>query len=392
MENVNFHIPVDLMFGCGQLNNLHTKNIPGKKALVVISRGKSTRANGYLARTEEQLHLAGLETAVFDGISANPLREEVMAGSAVARKENCDIIVALGGGSVMDSGKLIAIMATNPGDLWDYYCGGTGGNKEVENKPLPVICITTTAGTGSEMDNCGIVTNTETLEKIGIGNTDDNFPIISIVDPELMTSVPPAFTAFQGLDALFHATECYISTHANPMSEMFALTAIENIGKYLAKAVKDGNDIEAREHVSFASNLSGFVMVMGGPCIGKHALECAMSAYHPQLSHGAGLVLIAEEYYKFYIEKHVCDDRFIKMAKALGKQDSTNPYDFIDMLLDLEEKCGVAGIKMSDYGFNPEEFLPMTRNAKETMAGLFMGDRYQLSDDDCVEIFKRSFR
>lgn len=314
-----------------------------------------------------------------------------MAGAAFAREHACDFIVALGGGSVMDASKAIATMATNDGDLWDYIGGGTGKAMPISNKPLPIIAITTTAGTGSEVDQWGVITNDETNEKIGFGGIDELFPVLSIVDAELMKSVPPKFTAFQGFDALFHSVECYISNCANLMGDMYALTAIENIAKYLARAVKDGNDLEAREHVAFANTLSGVVMTISA-CTSEHSMEHAMSAYHQDLPHGAGLIMISKAYFTHFINEHVCDDRFIKMAQAMGMTDAKDPMDFITMLTKLQEACGVAELKMSDYGITADEFEKMARNARETMGGLFMCDRKELTQEACVAIYEASFK
>ncbi|WP_255948084.1 iron-containing alcohol dehydrogenase [Brucepastera parasyntrophica] len=123
------YVPTRIIFGPGQLNNLGKQKMPGRKALIVISGGKSARSGGFLTQTMEQLHSCGIEAAVFDKVRANPLRSTVMDGSAFARRENCDFIVALGGGSVMDASKAIAAMATNEGDIWDYIGGGTGEEK-----------------------------------------------------------------------------------------------------------------------------------------------------------------------------------------------------------------------------------------------------------------------
>ena len=135
--NFNMWIPTRILFGADELKNLHRQQMPGKKALLAISNGKSTRANGYLAATEEQLRLAGIESVVFDRIEANPLKSTVMAGAAAAREHGCDMIVALGGGSVMDAAKAIALMASNDGDLWDYVFGGTGKEQQAGHAPLP---------------------------------------------------------------------------------------------------------------------------------------------------------------------------------------------------------------------------------------------------------------
>lgn len=386
----NMYVPTRTLFGAGQLSNLHTQKMPGKKAMIVISKGKSTKTNGYLARTEEQLRLAGAESIVFDKIEANPLKSTVMEGAAFAKENSCDFIVALGGGSCMDSAKSIAIMAVNDGDLWDYVFGGTGKGKAMEHKPLPVIAITTTAGTGSETDAGAVITNEETHEKIGFGS-DDMYPVLAIVDPELMKSVPPEFTAYQGFDALFHSVEGYISKWVNLMSDMYAITAIENISRNLARAVKNGNDMEAREKVAFGNTLSGTVMCVGA-CTSEHSLEHAMSAFHHELPHGAGLVMISKAYFTHFIKKHICDDRFIKMAKVMGMEDAEEPMDFIKALVKLQEDCGVANLKMSDYGIRPEEFEGMAENAKNTMGGLFMCDRIELSVEDCVKIYQESYK
>lgn len=389
-----FYQPTRVLFGAGRLNelgkNLKKLNL-GKKAAIVISQGKSTRETGSLARCEAQLANAGVETVVFDRIQSNPLASTIMEGAAFVRENRCDFLVALGGGSVMDAAKIIAIMATNPGDVWDYAYGGHGGCKAYTETPLPVVAITTTAGTGSEVDSWGVVNNEKYDEKIGLGGADASHPVLAIVDPELMTSVPPKFTAYQGFDALFHSTEGYTVRSANPISDMFALTAIENIGQYLARAVRDGNDLEAREHVAFANTLSGHVMELSS-CSSEHSLEHAMSAMHPNLPHGAGLIMISLEYYTWFAERHACDERFIRMAKALGKADAAEAMDFVRALADLQKACGVDGLKMSDYGFTPEEFPEMAAKAKDTMGGLYAADRVELSVEETVGIYQRSFR
>jgi alcohol dehydrogenase len=387
----NMYVPTRFIFGCGRLSELHEQKLPGKKAMVVISNGKSTKENGSLDRTIEELTIAGVESVVFDQVQANPLKSTVMAGAKTARDNGCDFIVALGGGSVMDASKAIAAMAANDGDIWDYISGGTGKGRTIANAPLPIICITTTAGTGSEADQWGVITNDETNEKIGFGGDDRLFPVISIIDPELMKTVPPKFTAYQGFDAFFHSTESYISKFASMMSDMYALTAIENSAKYLARAVNDGSDKEAREHMAFANTLSGVVMTVS-VTTAEHSIEHAMSAYHQELPHGAGLIMISKAFYEFFIEKHACDERFIAMAKVMGIKEADKPEDFITALLDLQKACGVAELKMSDYGITPNEFDKIAANARETMGGLFAANPCEMTHDDVVEVLRKSYR
>lgn len=385
------YVPTRILFGEGQLSSLHEQKLPGTKAMIVISNGKSTKENGALDKTQQELKMAGVETVLFDKIMANPLKSTVMEGAAFARENGCDFIIALGGGSVMDASKAIAAMATNGGDLWDYIGGGTGKGLTLTKEPLPLVAITTTAGTGSEVDQWGVVSNEETNEKIGFGGYDSLFPQIAVVDPGLMKSVPAKFTAYQGFDALFHSVECYISVAANLMSDMYALTAIENIGAYLARAVKDGSDMEAREHVAFANTLSGVVMTLSG-CTSEHSMEHAMSAYHHELPHGAGLIMISKEYFTHFVKNHACDERFVRMAHALGMKETKEPMDFITALVKLQEECGVADLKMSDYGIMPEEFMTLAKNARATMGGLFFCDRVPMSDEECAAIFEKAYR
>ena len=386
----DMYVPTRLMFGAGVLNQLNEQPMPGKRALIVISNGKSTRANGYLARTEEQLRKAGVETTIFDGVAPNPTVSNVNAGAEAVRKNGCDFLVALGGGSVMDCTKAIAVMATNEGELWDYVSVGSGKGKPIAVKPLPIIAITTTAGTGSETDNSGVITKEDTHEKAFVGDA-TLFPILSLVDPELMASVPPTFTAYQGFDALFHSTEGYIAKGANLMSDMYALEAIRNIAEYLPRAVKDGQDLEARTRVAFGNSLSGAVMCLT-LITSEHALEHALSAYHPALPHGAGLIMISKAYYKYFIEHHGCDERFVRMTQAMGMPEATKPEDFLTALTRLQEACGVADLKMSDYGITPAEFGTLTRNAREVMGIMFSSDRVQMTDEDIVNVYAESYK
>lgn len=385
-----FYVPTRTMFGAGTLNELHNQAMPGKKALLVISSGKSAKESGALERTISELTQAGADHVLFSGVNSNPTKSAVMMGAKTAKESGCDFIVALGGGSVMDAAKAIAVMAVHDGDYWDYIGSGTGKGKPLVNQPLPIVAVSTTAGTGSETDTACVITNESTHEKIGFGNP-ALFPVLAVVDPELMRTVPPAFTAYQGFDALFHSTECYISAKTNRMGDMYALTAIENVGRYLPRAVRDGNDLEAREGMAFANTLSGAVMTISG-CTAEHSLEHAMSAYHEDLPHGAGLLMIAKAYYTHFIQAGVCDDRFIRMAQALGTRDTSQPMDFIEALQYLMNTCGVADLKMSDYGITPSEFEMMARNAKDTMGRLFLNDRQPLTEADCIQIYNKSFQ
>lgn len=386
----DYYIPTRVLFGAGQLRHLHEQKLPGRKALIVMSAGGSVRANGALARVEAELKAAGVASAVFDQIRPNPTKTNIMDGAARARAEKADFIVGLGGGSSIDAAKAIALMAANPGDYWDYIASGSGRGLPIPHKPLPIVAITTTAGTGTEADPWTVVTKEDTHEKIGFG-TADTFPALAVVDPELMLSVPPHLTAFQGFDALFHSTEGYFAKTATPISDLYALKAIELIGRHLPAAVANGRDLAAREGVALANTLAGMVESTSS-CTSEHSLEHALSGFHPSLPHGAGLIMISLAYYRHFAASGACDERMVAMARALGRSDATRAEDFVAALAALQKRCGVDALKMSDYGVTRENFPAYVRNARETMGALFACDPAPLDDAACIAMLGQSWR
>ena len=383
--NFNFYMPSKLIFGRGSLNNLHKQKFPGKKALIVTEA--IIKELGYLKMLEEQLNKANISYVLFDKIIPNPIKEHVMEASNIVKKEKCDFLIGIGGGSSIDSAKSIAIMSTNEGDYWDYVSRGTGKKKAVLNEPLPIIAIATTAGTGTEVNPWLVITNGK--EKVGFGHY-KTFPYLSIVDPELMKTIPPKLTAYQGFDALFHSAEGYIGKPANEMSDLLALKSMELIGKSLAKAVENGNDNEARENVAMASTLSGIVQSISD-CTAEHSIEHSLSAYYPKLAHGAGLIAISKSYYTLLAESHDCDEKMINMAKALGKKDASKPMDFVDALVELQKACKVDDIKLSDYGVKREDLPEIAQNSKFT-SGLYENDPHNFSDEDILLVLEKSYK
>ena len=388
--NFDYYMPTRLLFGAGTLKELHKQNLPGKKALIVMTGGKSLRKNGCLKMLEDELALAGVQSLIYDKITPNPAKTQVMEGARIAKENGCDFIVGFGGGSSIDAGKAIAVMAANPGDYWDYISGGSGKGQSVPNDPLPVVAVTTTAGTGTEADPWMVVTKEETNEKIGFGY-EKTFPVLAVVDPVLMLTVPPKLTAYQGFDALFHSTEGYLNKTAYPVSDAFSLRAIGLVGKSLARAVAHGDDLEARTDIALANTLSGLVESTSG-CISEHSLAHAMGALNPEIPHGAALIMISAAYYTHFANAGCCDARMTDMARALGKADAATAMDFVSALTQLQAACGVDKLKMSDYGIVYDELPAYVDNAFDTMGGLFRVDPCTLTKKDVLEIYRASYR
>jgi alcohol dehydrogenase len=383
----DFYMPAKVLFGAGKLQTLHSEKLPGKKALIATTNGRSVKAFGYLAALEKELDQAGVAHVLFDKIRPNPTSDNVMDGAKLAKETGCDFVVALGGGSVMDCAKCIALMMTNEGDIWDYSLSAAGGKKNPAKAAAPIVCVTTSAGTGSEVDMASVITNEKTQEKTGIFFT-SMFPTLSVVDSNLMMSVPPKFTAYQGMDAFFHAAESVINKNEHPMGEMFALKAIELVAKYLPRAYRDGSDREARSYVALANTLAGYYML----CTSQHTMEHVMGGYHDDLVHGAGLIMISHAYFSFFADRRAAEEPMIKMARAMGVADATSGKDFIKALDRLIADVGCEGLRMSDAGITREELKKYPKRVHEVLGGDITADPLPLSDADYLAIYEAAWR
>lgn len=391
-SNFTYFMPTEIVFGPGKLEKLASLTLPGKKALIVIGSGNSMRKHGYLDRVIDYLKQNSVEYAVYDKILPNPISDHVAEGAKIAKENGCDFIIGLGGGSTIDSSKAIAVMAKNPGDYWDYVSGGSGKGMEVKNGALPIVAIPTTAGTGTESDPWAVITKADTNEKIGFGCR-YTYPTLSIVDPELMVSIPPKFTAYQGMDAFFHSVEGYLANVNQPASDVLALQSISLITEYLPKAVEDGSNIEARTALAWASTAAGIVESLSS-CISHHSMEHAISAFHPDVPHGAGLIMLSVSYFSFMASK--VPDRFIDIAKTMGEEiKGSNKQEqaqcFITGLKKLIKNIGMEDLNLSNFGVRENEIEKLSKNAIDTMGSLFEVDPYKLSLEEVMSIYKNCF-
>ena len=242
----------------------------------------------------------------------------------------------------------------------------------------------------SEVDAGGVLSCEEHDEKLRLGDP-RLFPVLSIVDPELMVSVPARLSAYQGFDALFHCVECYISNTNTPMGDMVCREGIRRAAAALPACVNNGDDLEARSSLAFANTLGGYAMDASGTT-GSHGLEHGMSAHHHDLPHGAGLVMIARAYHTWMIDHGAVPERYIDMARLMGNATASDPHDFVVGLTRLMEACHVADLAMSEWGITVEELPAIAHNALTTNGVLFSHDPVTLTEPDVVEILKNSYR
>ncbi len=389
----NFYMPTRILFGAGKLNELaKVSYLPGKRALVVIGASGAMKKHGYLERVIGLLKKNRVDSVVYDKILPNPWAEHVDEGAAVARKEGCDFVLGLGGGSTIDSSKSIAVMAVNPGTYWDYIDSGSGKGEKPKQGALPIVAVTTTAGTGTEADPWTVITKNDTREKIGWGN-DHTFPTLSIVDPELMISVPPKITAHTGMDAFFHAVECYLATVHQPASDFLALDAIKLVTRYLPIAVKDGRNMEARTALAWANTEAGICESLS--CrISHHSMEHAVSAFYPEVPHGFGLSALSIAYFSFLAEKKPF--RFPDMARAMGEDVDAFPekertFQFLKGLEKLINEIGLGEEKLSQYGMRESDIEKLAQNSFYTMGGLYDVTPIKMTEDDVVAIYRKAY-
>jgi alcohol dehydrogenase len=394
MNPFNYYMPTRLLFGAGKLAELATTPyFPWKKALLVVGSGGAARRSGSLDRTLGLLVSRGVETIVYDKVRSNPEAAQVEEAARIAEQAGCDVIVGLGGGSTIDSAKSIAMLAKNPGRYWDYMMSGTGGRRIPANGALPIVAITTTAGTGTESDPWTVQSNPDTREKIGWGN-DSTFPTLSIIDPELMVTLPPRQTAYTGMDALFHSVETYLATCHQPSSDLLALQAISLIQKWLPVAVADGSNIEARTALAWANTEAGICESLSS-CISHHSLEHAVSAFYPAVAHGCGLTMLSIAYFTDIAERN--PGRFAGIAAAMGEKVDALPvtgraFAFVRALEKLIAAVGLADEKLSAYGVKKSDIPDMARNALSAMGGLFAVTPVKQVQADVERIFERAYR
>ena len=387
LDSFNFDIPAKLRFGCGVMDEIQKASLPGKRVMIVTG-GRTIRENGTVKRLLDMVQNKAEIVLLFDGVNANPSLVSVMKGAAEARANRIDCVIGLGGGSAMDTAKGIAAMAVNGGSLWDYTASGSGAGKAMANKPLPLIAVPTTAGTGSEGNKTAVITDTDRHEKIGV-RTD--FVHSAYIDPELTLSIPPRHTAEQGFDAFCHCLEAFLSVKANPFSDVLALAGLKALWKWLPEAAAHGNNIEARYWVCYGSMMGGMVLYLSS-ANAAHTLEHMLSGMNPAVSHGGGLAMIFDAFHAKEAE-HV-PQRYAQAADALGLAcGGSEPEQAAALLKAMHEwksGLGLDSLHLKDYGFVPDQVDEMVRMTHWVGGGPLTRDRYRLTDDDLAEILLTS--
>ena len=310
-QNFNFFpVPTDIHFGCGMVRSLPERlgALGARRPMLITDPG--VRAAGVLDQVTRVLQDAAVDFAVCDKVkpdSGSALIDETVAEAKTA---GADSIVGIGGGSSLDTAKAVAALATNPGSALEYV-----GLHKIRNRPLPMIAIPTTAGTGSEVTLWSVFTDETRAVKAAIGSI-LIYPAVALCDPDLTLGLPPNVTAATGMDALAHAIECYTNNNCQPISGALALRAMELIGRYLRSAVLNGGNRQARYGMMLASTMAG--IAMNPTRLGlAHALAMPLGSWDLRVPHGVVLAITLPNVMEFNYRAE--PDRFVDVARALGE-------------------------------------------------------------------------
>jgi alcohol dehydrogenase class IV len=357
-----FQIPTQIIYGRDSIRQLGDvlRKLNAGKVQVITDPG--VVGAGVLDQVTTQLKQGDIPYAVFDAVEVNPTVQTADAAAEQYKREACEGVIALGGGSPLDAGKAVGVLATNPGSTVDYL-----GIDKVKVPSAPVVAIPTTAGTAAEITDVTVLLNPAKHAKIGLRSS-YVAPRVALLDPVLTLGLPPGPTRDSGLDALTHAVESFICVNAWAASEALCLTAIELIGRFLRRAVHNGKDIEARDGMLTASLLAGMAFHNTKLTL-VHAITGPLGGAF-NLPHGAINAIILPHAMEFMLPGAV--DKFAQIAAALGESvESLSLREAAEKAVlavqQLSEDVGLpAGL--SYYGVKDEDLLPLIK----TIAGSFM--------------------
>lgn len=386
IKDFTYYVPVKLVFGEGALNQAgeHVSAF-GKKAMIVTT-GNFFKETGLVDRLKDILKKAGVDSIHFPEVDPNPLNTQIDAGAVLGKKENVDVFIGLGGGSAIDAAKGMAIALGHDKPIWDFCTGDDV--EEITDRTFPIIAITTTSGTGSEGTQWAVVTNLEKNMKPGIGS-DYTFAKVAIVDPELMVSLPARITAATGFDVLAHAIEAYTSTLATPVTDMMCEKAIRLVGKYLRRAVKNGEDREARNGMAFANTMSGFSIAVGIVTV-CHGLAHSVGGVAGTI-HGETLASMTPQTMRFSMKGN--PDKFKNIGMFLRDEYINMGQDLLeDSVEEVEDLIRAVGLNngLASQGVKEEQIEEIADGVISYMGGSIEIDPMNPGKEDLIEILKQS--
>ena len=371
-----FMVAMYIIPGSGKVKKVGELTKPyGKKALIVTEQS-SAKKSGIYDKVKNGLEAAGLTTVLYDKVSQNPLTTTAEDGAAFAKENHCDVVVAIGGGSIMDCAKAIAFLSKNKGDISDYIY-----NRLRSDEALPLVLIPTTCGTGSEGNGFAVLTNPENGDKKSL-RCNAIVAKVSIVDPECMMTMPKKVLASVAFDALCHNIEAYTSRIAQPFTDALSLYAIDLIANNLVDVYNGTAGKDGWEKITLASTIGGMVINTAGVTL-AHGMEHPASGLK-NIVHGQGLAaltpVIIEASYKGNREK------FSKIARIMGGMTAEDCATKIRTLLKELD----LNYTLSDLGIKEEDIPWMAENCMKVSAAGVVNNPVVFSKEEIAEIYRKA--
>lgn len=374
--NFNYCLPVNLLFGAGRAVEAGALTAQyGKKVLIVTGKN-STKKTGLLDKMTASVKEAGLNFEVFDKVAQNPLTTTAIEGAEFARETGCDVVLGVGGGSIMDCAKAIAFLTVNEGDINDYIF-----NRKSSTKALPIILVPTTCGTGSEGNGFAVLTNPDNGDKKSL-RCNAIVAKASIIDPECMMTMPKGILAAVGFDALCHCMEAYLSRIGQPITEALSLSGMKLISENLLRAYEDEKDLEAFGSLSLASTYGGMVIHSAGVTL-PHGMEHPASGLK-DIVHGKGLAaltpVICDQSYAAAPEKYEV------ISHLLGGSSGADCGDSVRKLL---EKLDLK-LTLSELGIEEKDIPWMAENCMKVSAAGIANHPKVFEQKEIEELYRKA--
>ncbi len=380
-----FSFPNTIYFGAGAIDNLpeYIQNTGIKKPLLVTDPGMLDTA--VFPKVEGILKAAGIEYAVFSKVNPNPLDSDIEKAVAVFKDEDCDGLIGLGGGSALDAAKVAQVIAAHGGRVNDYDIS-FGGNQNIKGPLSPMIAIPTTAGTGSEVGSCSVITSVEQGRKFLVCSPLLR-PAIALLDPELTVSLPASLTAGTGMDAFTHCVEALVVKDFHPMCDAIALKGIEYVAQYLEIAVKEPGNIDARGYMQMAAMMGAvaFQKDLGA----AHSLSHSLSAVS-HVPHGLANAICIVPVMKF--NKKECLKEYARVAacfgiNTFGMSDEKAADKAIEAVADLNERIGIPQ-KLSQAGVKEEDLEELADKA--FLDGCHQTNPRKCTREDLMNLYRQA--
>lgn len=380
MKAFQYHQPTQILFGTGRLPECGQIAANFGKRVLLVSEPLSGQLAVAADRLLASFKKSGLLVSHFEGVKPNPTTDLVTEGARMA-----DVVVGFGGGSAMDTAKAIAVEATHEGSAWDYLFY----KKEPTEKTLPVVAITTTSGTGSQVTQVSVITNTAERDKSALYHP-LLFPKACVVDPELMKSLPPGITAATGFDAFTHAFEASIHPNASPYVRLLAKEALQLIIKNLPLAINNSQDMEARQAMAWADTLAGLCIANAGVTL-PHGMGMAISGLYPHVAHGQALAAVYPAFARFTWEHAIKDFAWLarRLDPSLEKEkDSAAAEACSETITVFLQKIGLS-IKLSKLNVNETELDLLAKQC--LVLPDYQSNPRVATDGEMMDLVKASF-